>query len=57
MNTKFASFLYVCLAGVIQLKEQLDREVKEKINVVVTIQDEKYENIVPQHRVITGSDN
>ena len=45
--------LFYC-TGVIRLREGLDREDKDKIDVVVTIQDENYINIVPQHRRITG---
>ena len=40
--------------GVIRLREKLDREKQDKIDVVVTIQDESFRNIVPQHREITG---
>ena len=42
-------------SGVIRLREKLDREKQDKIDVVVTIQDESFRNIVPQHREITGN--
>ena len=41
--------------GVIRLREKLDREKQDKIDVVVTIQDESYTKIVPHHREITGN--
>lgn len=39
--------------GVIQLKEALDREAKEAIEVVITIQDEAF-NLIPFRREIRG---
>ena len=42
--------------GVIRLREKLDREKQEKIDVVVTIQDESYTYIIPYRREITVLD-
>ena len=51
----YSSFKKISFSsGVIRLREKLDREKQDKIDVVVTIQDESFRNIVPQHREITG---
>ena len=46
----------IWFSGVIKLREPLDREERELIDVVVTIQDFNYENIVPYRRRIKGID-
>lgn len=46
---------WMFISGVIKLREPLDREEKELIDVVVTIQDENYINIVPFRRRIKGT--
>ena len=48
--------MVIGFAGVIKLREALDRETKDVIDVVVTIQDENYNNIVPFRRQIKGSE-
>ena len=43
--------------GVITLRSPLDREREELLDVVVTVQDEAYEHIVPFRRQIKGTCN
>ena len=45
--TKLLFIVMLFFAGVIKLRESLDREREDVIDVVVTIQDENYVNVVP----------
>ncbi len=40
--------------GRIRLREQLDREAVDMLDVVITIQDENYNHIIPFRRTIKG---